>query len=120
MERLNEILDNNPGRVGDMVKDANLNRIAHVELQAYNDTGQFLYKHPILSRYNLKNELEQLRKACPDKFMEELINASKNITRYESQIRTNKYSDPEELASWQETIVHYKDKLDLMKQLISQ
>ena len=119
MTELDVILDDQPDKAGLMVTLDIRNRQAFDELSHYQSSKSFLYQHPLLLKYKLKNSLDALRKADPERFMKELINASKAITRYESMIKTRKYKDQEELNNWNELILSYQQKLDVMKTLIS-
>ena len=96
-----------------------VNHLAFLELKSYNTKKQFLFLHPILKDYKLECELNQLRKINPDKFMNEMVNARLNITRYQSMINTNKYKDIEEMNAWLSIIADYTNKLSIMKRLIS-
>jgi hypothetical protein len=95
------------------------NHLAFLELSNYEQHKTFLYLHPLLSRYKFEAELNQLRISNPDEFMNQTINAGKNITRYQSQINNKKYKNKEELESWLALIKEYTDKLSVMKVLIS-
>ena len=95
------------------------NHLAFLELSKYEKDKTFLYLHPLLLSYKAENDLNQLRFSNPDEFMNQTINASKSITRYQSMINNNKYKDKDELASWQAIIREYSDKLSMIKRLIS-
>jgi hypothetical protein len=95
------------------------NHLAFLELSNYEQHKAFLYLHPLLKKYKLEAELNLLRKSNPNEFMNQTINASKNITRYQSQIKSKKYKDKEELETWLALIKDYSDKLSIMKTLIS-
>ena len=95
------------------------NHLAFLELSQYNKDSTFIYLHPLLKSYKLEVELNQLRKINPEKFMNELVNANKNITRYQSQINSKKYKTIEEMNGWLAIIAEYTDKLSIMKRLIS-
>jgi hypothetical protein len=122
MQNLDKILDKEPtlDNIRQMVTDDERNRLSFLELEAYQKTGAFLYKHPILTKHKTTNDLEALRKANPERFMSELVNADKNITRYRSQIKNNKYKDDEERIAWEGHISGLSEKLGIMKRLISQ
>lgn len=120
MQKLNRVIDEHPERAGQMVANDNSNHLAFLELSNYENTGTFLYLHPVLKSYKKENELEALRKADPDRFMAELVNADKSITRYRSLINNKKYKNNEELARWQAIVDDYEHKLSVMKRLISQ
>ena len=95
------------------------NHLAFLELEQYNNTATFAYIHPLLTAYKLEQELNQLRRVNPEQFMNDLINASKNITRYRSMINSKKYKSNEELKDWLAIIEDYQNKLTIMKTLIS-
>jgi hypothetical protein len=119
MQELNASIDTSTDQAGEMVANDLSNHLAFCELEAYNETGKFLYKHPILATYIQEKKLESLRKADPERFMNDLINADKSITRYKSQIKNNKYKNKEELIKWQNLINDYETKLKLMKEIIA-
>jgi hypothetical protein len=122
MMELDAIIDDNPtlDNVSQMVKDDIRNHLAFLELNNYSLHKRFLYKHPILQEYKLSNELDALRKANPERFMNELINADKNIIRYSSLIKHKKYKSEEEKLQWDRHIVDFTEKLSIMKKLIAQ
>lgn len=122
MQRLDKVLESDlsTDNISRMVADDERNHLAFLELDSYNRTGEFLYKHPILQSHKMQNDLEALRKSNPDRFMAELVNADKNITRYQSMLRNKKYKDEEELTRWQKHIEVCNAKLKIMQQLISQ
>lgn len=95
------------------------NHLAFVELSAYAQTKSFAYLHPLLLDYKLVADLNQLRQINPHKFMNELVNVTNNITRYESYIKNNKYKDADELAIWHGIIKECSHKLDVIKKIIS-
>mgnify|MGYP001105366304 CR=1 FL=1 len=119
MQQLDKVIDDEPELAGKMVAMDERNRLAFLELESYQSSKKFLYKHPILRSYKIKNKLDALRKSDPERFMKDLINASKAIARYESKINNKKYKSEEELLSWRNLIKDYKEKLELMKACIS-
>lgn len=119
MALLNNDIDEHPELAGQMVAEDISNHLAFVELQSYNDRGEFVYKHPILIAYKKENELEALRKSNPERFINEMVNADKAITRYKSQINTGKYKNDEERQQFEAHIASYQEKLEIMKRLIS-
>lgn len=119
MQELNASIDTNTDQAGEMVANDLSNHLAFCELDEYNKTGKFLYKHPILAAYRQDKKLEALRKADPERFMNDLINADKSITRYKSQIKNKKYKNQEELIKWQKLITDYENRLKLMKEIIA-
>lgn len=119
MKELSTTIDTNTNKAGKMVADDLSNHLAFLELESFNNEGKFIYNHPILAEYRHEKQLEALRKADPERFMNDLINADKNITRYKSQIKNEKYKTKEELIKWQQLISDYETKLKLMKEIIA-
>ena len=121
MVELNKIIDKEPtlNNISKMVADDDRNHLSHLELKNFADKQEFLYKHPLLKNYQLKNELERLRKSNPERFTKELISANDNINRYRSQIKNNKHRSDEELIKWQALIETYNNKLKIMHCLIA-
>ena len=119
MQALHTVIDSQSDRAGEMVADDLSNHLAFVELGEYNKSAKFVYKHPLLAAHKQQKALEAMRKADPERFMTDLINADKSITRYKSQIKNEKYKTKEELIKWQNLIAEYESKLSLMKDIIS-
>jgi hypothetical protein len=122
MAALDKVIDQDPSTMNlrQMVTDDERNHLAFLELDNFSKHGAFLYKHPILKQHKLHNELDALRRASPDRFMNEMVNADKNITRYRSMIKNNKYRDPQEKVTWEGHVKNMEEKLEIMKKLISQ
>jgi hypothetical protein len=121
MARTDHLLDRDPSldNIKQMISDDIRNRLAFQELEHYQKHGRFLYKHPLLKDQKLIDELDQMRKTDPERFMNELVNADKSISRYQSQLKNKKYKNDEEKLAWQELIRQYKVKLGIMKRLIA-
>lgn len=75
-----------------LIRERNL--LAFSELQAYNDTGKWRYRHPLIIHMSERFQLEELRRRHPQKFLKEYANCSHNVKRYTSylknQTRTHK------------------------------
>ncbi len=121
MTRTDKLLDQDPSldNITQMIEDDIRNRLAFKELESFEKNGRFLYKHPLLKERKLIDELDHLRKTNPERFMNELVNADKSISRYTSQLKTQKYKNEEEKLTWQELVIEYKAKLGIMKRLIA-
>ena len=121
LQQLNQQLDKDIDNtiVGDFVRNDIRNQLAFMELDNYNRTGTFLYVHPLTKRKQLTNELDAIRKAAPERFMNELINADKSIARYKSRLNNNKHTD-EERERFLQLIKDYEEKLYIMRTLIQQ
>ena len=89
MKQLDELLEIKPtaGAVADMAELRIRNLQAFAELQAFNDTGKFLCKHPILFGRSEIAQLMKLLKADPAEFLSRHKNVLDNIKRYKSYLK---------------------------------
>lgn len=89
MKQLDEQLETAP--TGQAVKEMAELRIrnlqAFAELQAFNDKGKFLCKHPLLYGRSEFAKLLKLLKADPAEFLRRHKNVLDNIKRYESYLK---------------------------------
>jgi hypothetical protein len=95
------------------------NHLAFLELSQYEQTKTFLYLHPILQAYKLEVDFNKLRITDPERFMNQTVNLTNNITRYQSKINNKKYKSSDELAGWLAIIDDCKLKLSIIKRLLS-
>lgn len=65
------------------------------ELKSYNQTGIFLFKHPLVVHHSFSSELEQMLRRDPILFLENYTKCVGNIKRYSSFINSSKKSDTE-------------------------
>lgn len=89
MKQLDVVLDKKP-RSNDVQQMAELrirNLLAFDELKAYNDTGRFLYKHPLIKDKSEFNELVQLFRRDPSEFLRKHKNVLDNIKRYKIYLK---------------------------------
>lgn len=71
MKQLDERLDKNPVKrdIMDMVELRIRNLQAFDELQSFNDTGKFLYIHPLITHQSERAQLTKLLKTDPLEFL---------------------------------------------------
>lgn len=95
MKQLDELLEIKPtaGAVADMAELRIRNLQAFAELQAFNDTGKFLCKHPILFGRSEIAQLMRLLKADPAEFLRRHKNVLDNIKRYKSYLKRSDRKD---------------------------
>lgn len=89
MKQLDEQLDRKP-RCLDIMQMVELrirNLQAFAELRSFNDSGRFLYRHPLIAYKSERHQLEQLMKDNPSEFLRLYKNCTDNIRRYESFLR---------------------------------
>lgn len=95
MLELDKILDNTP-TAKDVMRMAELrirNLQAFSELQSFNDSGKWRYKHPLIIHMSERFQLEELRRRNPEQFLKEYANCSHNVKRYKSYIKNEKRKD---------------------------
>lgn len=123
MQEIDSIIDEQTDFAEELVRLCIRNRQAHEELQSYHDTQTFKYIHPIAENHryvlNQKNKLLLLLCKDPATFMNEITNTICNIRRIESNLNKEKYKDQEERLSWINNLTKARNKLEVMKNLIS-
>ena len=121
MQQTDKLIEDDPSpeNIKKLLDDDERNLLGFRELESYNNSHTFLYVHPLLKKHKLESDLERLRKSNPERFMKELINADKSITRYQSLINNRKYKNKQELAAWRQHIQKFREKKEIMKQLLS-
>lgn len=95
MKKLDEVLDRKP-KANDVAQMAELrirNLLAFDELQSYNDTGKFLYKHPLLKGKSEFDELVKLFRTDSTEFLHKHKNVLDNIKRYKSYLKRKDRKD---------------------------
>jgi hypothetical protein len=102
-----------------LLHDEERNILAFKELEHYNAHGSFLYVHELTLKHKQYNKLERLRRADPEGFGKELINADKSITRYKSMIKNRKYKDRAERVAWEQHIIKFEEKKEIMARLLA-
>lgn len=109
MKQLDERLDNNPTKseVRQMAELRIRNLQAFAELQSLNDTGKFLYTHPLVACKSERATLEQLFRCNPGEFLRKHKNCLDNIRRYSAYIKRperldKRKSDKEHLAVYRQ------------------
>ena len=63
---------------------------AFAELQSFNDTGKWLYEHPLTADRSERAQLERLRRDDPEQFLQEYSNCCYNVRRYSRFVKDPK------------------------------
>ena len=89
MKQLDEQLDSDPteSAVMEMAELRVRNLQAFDELQSLNDTGKFLFRHPLLSGRSELSQLAGLLAQNPSEFLRQHRNVLDNIKRYRSFLK---------------------------------
>jgi hypothetical protein len=124
MQEIDVLIDDSPNLSIELIQNEIQNRLAHNELQSYNDTHRFLYKHPFAirskERSNQYDELLKLKRENTEGFLSEITNVTQNIRRIESQIKQQKYKDADTLVSWRQNLERAKTRYSLICLIINQ
>ena len=121
MVKLDALIDNKPtaARIEKLAELMIRNKQAFRELETYNNTGKFLNRHPLVKHFSTRQQLEQLLKDNPDKFLEDYSNTRENVKRYKSYLN-NKKRDEEKHAKDKINLKKHQDRVEIMKEILSQ
>ena len=123
MQEIDVLLDDQPELAMDMVLLDERNRQAHKELKSFNDTGQFVYKHPfVVKKKHYKDsytELTELKRADPSAFLKEITNVTQNIRRIQSSLNKKKYKTEDEKRSWEQNLEKATIRKQVLEDIIS-
>ncbi len=120
MKEIDVRLDDKP-KANDVAAMAELrirNLQAFEELKAYNDTGRFLYKHPLLKDKSEFNELVKLFKRDPVEFLHKHKNVLDNIKRYKSYLKRDDRKDKRQ--SDRENLHRHQERERMFKMVMEQ
>lgn len=124
MTALDRLLDEQPILAEEFVKLDIRNQQAHTELQSFNNTHRFANVHPLVVdktfRQTQTDELRELKRTQPEKFINELANITQNIRRINSNIKNKKYKTDEELQGWNENLARAKIRLEIVKKILNE
>lgn len=118
MKQLDEQLDKNPtsSAVKEMAELRIRNLLAFDELQSFNDTGTFLYKHPLIVHQSERAQLEELMRKDPAEFLHRYKNCTDSIRRYESYLKREDRKDRR--AHDKKHLLRYRGKADIFKSIL--
>lgn len=99
------------------------NRLAHKELEVFQDTGIFPCKHPLAVQFMADrkklSEWRALKAKDPQAFMKQVSNIEHNITRYRSQLKKDKLSE-ERRAAIERNLANSERLHELMQKVIKE
>lgn len=99
------------------------NRMAHHELEVFQDTGIFPCKHPLAVQFMAERkkltEWRALKAKDPQAFMKQVSNLQHNITRYRSQLKKDKLSE-ERRAGIERNLANSERLQELMQKVIKE
>ena len=120
MKELDAQLDDHPELALEMVDLDNRNRLAHKELQLYNDHKVFPGKHPLTTdRRQYDDQIAQpeaLKRTDPAALIAEIANIMQNIRRIRSNLNKKKYKSDDEKQAWEQNL----SRSELRKKIIEE
>lgn len=119
MLQLDKVLDNSP-KEKDVIRMAELrirNLQAFAELQAYNDSGKWKYRHPLIIHMSERFSLEELKRKDPAGFLREYTNCSHNVKRYTSYLKNQSRADKRD--SDKRNLQKHKEREIIFKDIIA-
>ncbi|WP_319502562.1 hypothetical protein [uncultured Draconibacterium sp.] len=121
MLEIDAVIDNKPTKA--LVKELAELRIRNLlcfrELEALNENGKFLYKHPLIRNYSERVKLETMFREDPDRFLDEFGNTRENVKRYTSFLK-NKKRSPEQKEKDRQNLDKHKDRKQLFIDITKQ
>jgi hypothetical protein len=123
MKKLDAELDEKPtkAKVKELAELRIRNLQAFRELEELNDNGRFLNKHPLVRQYSLHQELKNLLRTNPAKFLEEHSKCAEYIKRYKSYCNSEKRKkDQEQHKRDKANLKKYQERRELMEKILSE
>lgn len=119
MKVLDSELDTKPTakKVLRMAELRNQNLLCFKELQSFNDTGKWLYLHPLISNRSERAILLELKRKNPAEFLRQYSATDGNIRRYKSFLKnksreSRRETDKKHLQAHLERAAIFKSILD--------
>lgn len=120
MKEIDAVIDHKPTKVLilELAKLRIRNLAAFSELESLNDTGTFLYKHPLIKHFSLRSKLEELLKSNPGEFLDSHVRAKENVKRYSSFVKSDKRKSDQKEKD-QKSLVKWTEELDIYKSILA-
>jgi len=121
--KLRQEIDDYPEKALAIADLDDRNRMAHHELEVFQDTGIFPCKHPLAVMFMAErkklSEWRALKAKDPQAFMKQVSNLQHNITRYRSQLKKDKLSE-ERRAAIERNLANSERLQELMQKVIKE
>jgi hypothetical protein len=112
---LDSKLDHRPSvsAVKEMAELRIRNLLCFNELKSLNNTGKFLYQHPLIQCLSERMELEKLFRTDPEEFLHRYKSASTSLRRYEGYVKNKRQGheieDRSHLQYYRNLIQNFRD-----------
>ena len=121
--KLRQEIDDYPEKALAIADLDDRNRMAHHELEVFQDTGIFPCKHPIAVKFMADRkklaEWRALKAKDPKAFMRQVANLEHNITRYRSQLKKDKLTK-ERREAIERNLANSERLNELMQQVLKE
>lgn len=121
--KLRQEIDDYPEKALAIADLDDRNRMAHHELEIFQDTGIFPCKHPLAVMFMAERkkltEWRALKAKDPQAFMKQVANLQHNITRYRSQLKKDKLFK-ERRAAIERNLANSERLYELMQKVIKE
>ena len=121
MKEIDAVIDEKPTArlVAELAEMRIRNLIAYEELQSFNDTGTFLFKHVLVKSKSEHARLNALLMNDSSAFMRELDNSQYNVKRYSSFLNRQNLS-LEDKKRYAINLSKHEEKVSLMQCVIDE
>jgi len=93
--------------------------LAFDELKSFQETGSFLYRHPLIVRFSLRAELLDLKRRDPESFLNKFADARDNVKRYKSFLNSKTRTD-EQKALDRENLKKHEGRVDIFADILKE
>lgn len=120
MVEIDKVIDNKPTKplVRELAELRIRNLQAFRELQEYNNNGKFMFVHPLIVHYSLRQELKTMLENNSNMFLQEYANTRENVKRYKSYYNNPKRDDEKKKRDKQ-NIKKHSEKLAIMEEIVN-
>lgn len=119
LKEIDEIIDEKPtsALVKEMTEVRILNNLCFRELEAFNNTGNWLYQHPLIVHHSERQKLILLKNDDPEAFFKEYSLCKQNVARYSSYVKSDKRT-PEQKDSDKKHLRKHMEREVLFREIL--
>lgn len=120
MVEIDKIIDDKPtiNKIKEIAELRIRNLQAFRELETYNNTGKFLNRHPLVTHFSMRAQLEKMLKENTDAFLKEYHDVYENVKRYSSFVKSTNRS-PEQKEKDKANLKKHTEREALMKDILA-
>ena len=121
MKAIDAVIDKEPTETLeiDLAELRNRNLLAFKELQNFNDTGQWLNRHPLIVHHSIRFKYKELLNDKPGEFLAEYTNTANNVSRYNSFLNNEKRS-PNQHEKDRENLKKHAEREAIMREVLEE